>query len=244
MTSTIRTLLLGGVGALAIASQSVAADLSRPVYTKAPPPPPLYSWTGCYLGIEGGGAWGHSDQIAGGPLGFGSLTGGNGYDVSGGLVGGTAGCNYQVNSWVLGVEGDMSWVDKSGSAHEVAPFMTTSVVGTHEHWLATIRGRVGFTPMDRWLLYVTGGFAAADVEATINTVAAGLLSDTQTRTGWTAGVGIETAVWNNLTAKIEYLHVEFGSQGYFNPPPTPGTNIRTDVPLTNEIVRAGLNWRF
>src|SRR6516225_6166070 len=114
MTSTIRTLLLGGVGALAIASQSVAADLSRPVYTKAPPPPPLYSWTGCYLGIEGGGAWGRSDQIAGGPLGFGSLSGG-GYDVSGGLVGGTAGCNYQVNSWVLGVEGDMSWVDKSGS---------------------------------------------------------------------------------------------------------------------------------
>jgi outer membrane immunogenic protein len=237
-------LLLAGTSAVALVGTAAAADLS-PAYTKAPPPIPVaYSWTGCYLGIEGGGAWGHSDQISGGPFGFGSISGGTGYDVSGGLVGGTVGCNYQVNSWVLGVEGDMSWVDKSGSTHEAPPFNTTSVIGTHEHWLATIRGRLGFTPMDRWLLYVTGGFAAADVEATINTVAAGLLSDTQTRTGWTAGVGVETVVWNNLTAKFEYLHVEFGSQQYFNPPPTPGTNTRSDVPLTNEIVRAGLNWRF
>src|SRR5262249_58036218 len=71
---------------------SVAADLGAPVY-KAPRA--AYSWTGCYLGIEGGGAWGRSDHIASGPGGFGSTTGG-GYHVSGGLVGGTAGCRHQV----------------------------------------------------------------------------------------------------------------------------------------------------
>jgi outer membrane immunogenic protein len=222
---------------------ATAADLA-PLYTKAPPTPQAiaYTWTGCYLGIEGGGAWGHSDQIAGGPLGFGSVTGG-GYDASGGLVGGTAGCNYQVNQWVFGLEGDMSWVDKSGSTHEVPPFTTTTVVGTSEHWLATVRGRVGFAPMERWMVYVTGGFAAADVEATI-AGAAGNFSDTQTRTGWTVGAGIETAFWTNWTAKLEYLHVEFSSQGYFNPQPAPTANIRSDVPLTNEIVRAGLNFHF
>jgi outer membrane immunogenic protein len=242
MRRTTFALLAAAAGAL-FPQVTSAADLSPIV--KAPPAPPIvrYSWTGCYLGVEGGGAWGHSDQIAGGPLGFGTVTG-SGYDVSGGLVGGTAGCNYQVNQFVLGVEGDMSWVDKSGSAHESALFTPTVVVGTNENWLATVRGRLGWTPVDRWLLYVTGGFAAAGVEATIASPTSGNLTDTQTRTGWTAGVGIETAFWTNWTAKIEYLHVEFGSQVYFNPQPTPATNIRSDVPLTNEIVRAGLNFHF
>jgi outer membrane immunogenic protein len=220
-----------------------AADLS-PI-TKAPPMAPVvhYTWTGCYLGIEGGGAWGHSDQIAGGPLGFGTVTG-NGYDMSGGLIGGTGGCNYQFNQFVVGLEGDMSWTDKSGSTHESALFTTTTVVGTNEHWLATVRGRLGWTPVDRWLLYVTGGFAAADVEATIATTTIGSFSDTQTRTGWTAGVGVETAFWTNWSAKLEYLHVEFSSQQYFNPSPAVGVNIRSDVPLTNDIVRGGLNFHF
>jgi outer membrane immunogenic protein len=221
-----------------------AADLKAPVYKAPPAPVAAYGWTGCYLGIEGGGAWGRSDQIANGPVGFGSTTGG--YDVSGGLVGGTAGCNYQVNNWVLGVEGDMSWADTSGTGTNVPPFVAGTVVGTREHWLATIRGRVGFTPVERWLVYATGGFAAADVEATIATAAVGSFADTQTRTGWTAGVGVETAFWGRWTAKLEYLHVEFSSQTYFTPSPAPGLgiNTRSDVPLTNEIVRAGVNLHF
>ena len=222
-----------------------AADLSTAPVVKAMPAPLVarYIWSGCYVGVEGGGAWGHSDQIAGGPLGFGSVTGG-GYNVSGGLLGGTVGCNAQYDQWVFGVEGDMSWVDKTGSTNESAAFTPSSVVGTHEFWLGTVRGRVGWTPFDRWMFYVTGGIAGAGVEATLNTAAGGNFSDSQARFGWTAGVGIETAFWRDWSAKIEYLHVEFTSQGYFNPSPTPTTNIRTDVPLTNEIVRAGLNWHF
>jgi outer membrane immunogenic protein len=220
-----------------------AADLA-PIYKARPAPAVGYSWTGCYLGVEGGGAWGRSDQIANGPVGFGSTTGG--YDVSGGLVGGTAGCNYQINQWVLGVEGDMSWADVSGSATNVPPFIAGTVVGTREHWLATVRGRVGFTPVDHWLVYATGGLAVADVEATIATAAVGSFSDTQTRTGWTAGFGVETMVWQGWTAKLEYLHVDFSSQAYFTPSPAPllGINSRSDVPLTQEIVRAGLNFHF
>lgn len=226
---------------------SSAADLSpAPVpYVKAAPAPMLaYSWSGCYVGVEGGGAWGHSDQIAGGPFATGSVTGG-GYNMSGGLVGGTVGCNVQYSQWVFGAEGDMSWVDKTGSASEVAPFNPAGVVGTNEHWLLTTRARVGWTPFERWLLYVTGGFAGAGVEATLVSPAAGNRSDTQLRTGWTAGVGVETVFWHDWSAKLEYLHVEFGSKGYFNPSPVPASvNIRSDVPLTNDIVRAGLNWHF
>jgi outer membrane immunogenic protein len=222
-----------------------AADLKVPVYKAPPASIAAYSWTGCYLGIEGGGAWGHSDQIVNGPVGFGSTTGG-GYHVSGGLVGGTAGCNYQVDRWVLGIEGDMSWAGVSGTATNIPPFVAGTVVGTRESWLGTVRGRVGFTPADRWLVYATGGLAAADVEATIATAAVGSFSDTQTRTGWTAGLGVETAFWGRWTVKLEYLHVDFSSQAYFTPSPAPavGINSRGNVPFTEEIVRAGLNLHF
>jgi outer membrane immunogenic protein len=220
-----------------------AADLSPVVKAPLPVPALGYTWTGCYVGVSGGGAWGHSDQIAGGPFATGSVTGG-GYNVSGGLVGGGLGCNYQVSQWVFGVDGDISWVDKSGSTNEVAPFNPAAVVGTQEHWLATVRGRIGFTPFERWLLYVHGGFAAAGVEATLVSPVAGSQSQTQNRDGWTAGVGVETAFWHDWSAKLEYLHVDFGSLGYFNPSPAPTVNIRSDVPLTNEIVRAGINWHF
>jgi outer membrane immunogenic protein len=60
---------------------------------RAPPATLAYNWSGFYLGVEGGGAVGRSNQIAGGPLGFGSLT--STYDISGGIVGGTAGYNVQ-----------------------------------------------------------------------------------------------------------------------------------------------------
>lgn len=153
------------------------------------------------------------------------------------------GCNYQVNQWVLGVEGDISWVSKTGSANEIPPFTPTTVAGTKEHWLGTIRGRVGFTPVERWLVCATGGFVAGDVEATIVSLANNF-SETRTRTGWTAGAGVEVALWGNWTAKLEYLYVKFSSQQYFNPPPGAGSNIRSDVPINDNIVRVGLNYRF
>src|SRR5262249_8471114 len=105
---------------------------------------------------------------------------------------------------------------------------------------------VGFTPVERWLVYATGGFAAADVEATIATAAGGNFAETQTPTGWAGGVGVETALWGDWAAKLEYLHVEFSSQQYFPPSPAPAAaiNSRSDVPLTDEIVRGGLNFHF
>jgi outer membrane immunogenic protein len=92
------------------------------------------------------------------------------------------------------------------------------------------------------LLYVTGGVAAARVEATIDATVH--LSDTRNRWGWTAGAGWEAALWDNCTAKLEYLYVKFSSQQYFTPSPAIGTNTRSNVPLDDHIVRVGLNYRF
>ena len=78
----MKRILLAGAGVLAMASLANAADLPRQMYSKAPPPmvAPYYNWTGFYIGINGGGAWGTSTWDSTG-----------GFDVSGGMIGGTIG---------------------------------------------------------------------------------------------------------------------------------------------------------
>src|SRR5262249_20402438 len=129
-----------------------AADLPRQVYTKAPPMmAPYYNWTGFYVGINGGGGWGTANWNSTGD-----------FDVSGGVVGGTVGYNWQFGTGVVGPEGDIAWADISGTT-------ATGCVGggcsTKNTWLGTARGRVGYA-FDRIMPYVTGGAAFGDVEAT------------------------------------------------------------------------------
>ena len=228
----------------------MAADLS-PLYKapSAPPAPPVvYSWTGCYLGIAGGGNWGRSRHVSTGaenPANAG-LPIDNTFNLSGALVGGTIGCNYQLDdTWVVGVENDASWTNKRGSANDIPPFNTAAVSQTSENWIDTLRGRIGFT-WDKALLYGTGGaaFAGTQVQVCSPFLCA---TDSQTRVGWTAGVGLEYAAWQNVSVKIEYLHADFGTARYINPPvqgPAGGTIVTRDVSLTDDIVRGGVNWRF
>jgi outer membrane immunogenic protein len=242
----------GIVATLALTGTAIAADMPAPVYRKAPPPvAPVYSWTGCYIGVEGGGAWGTS-RHTGASLGTTApiLDISNNYDVSGGLFGGTVGCNYQASGqWVFGLEGDMSWANKKGGANDIAPFLTTVVSSTSEHWLATGRARLGYALSNPVLLYVTGGFAVASVEAIATAPApAPAVSETRTRLGWTIGAGAEWGFAPNWSAKLEYLRVELEKTGYYpvGGVAVPGVTIvhRDDVPLNNNIVRAGINYRF
>jgi outer membrane immunogenic protein len=112
-----------------------------------------FSWTGCYVGMEGGGILGRSKDTDADPANknFG-LPINNGFNLSGGLVGGTAGCNYQVNNWVFGLENDISWTDARGSAFDITPFNTAATSQTKENWLDTLRGRIGFA-WNRALFY-------------------------------------------------------------------------------------------
>jgi outer membrane immunogenic protein len=243
--------LTSAVGVVAFTHIASAADLGARVVYKAPPPSPplLYNWTGCYIGVEGGGNWGRSSQVsASGPFSGQPITGD--YDLSGGLVGGTVGCNYQFSNFVIGIENDYSWTDKSGSHNDIPPFNTTVVSSTKEKWLDTLRGRAGFA-WDRFFLYGTGGggWAGTDVNVSNPTVPFSV-TDSQTRTGWVAGVGGEWAAWigpwGSLTFKVEYLHADLGTGTYIQPPVHfPGVTVDTrDVKLTDDIVRAGMNWKF
>src|SRR5882762_6191261 len=149
----MRRVLLTTIAVLAVAATAaVAADLPRAMPAKAPAYVPIgYNWTGFYVGINGGYAWGSSRWSA-----FGSNA-----NPSGGMVGGTAGYNWQAagSPWVFGLEGDLDWTNIKDSA--VCGGVTCQ---TKNNWFGTVRGRVGYA-WDRFMPYVTAGAAFGDIEA-------------------------------------------------------------------------------
>ncbi len=224
----MRRVLVASAGILtlaALASPAAAADLSRryePV-PKAPIYAPVYNWTGLYIGINGGGAWGHSkwDSVGG-------------FDLTGGLVGGTIGYNWQLGGpWVLGLEGDIDWSSIDGHTNAFCPLGCK----TSNNWLGTVRGRVGYA-FDRIMPYLTGGLAFGDIKATTP----GFLGKSETNAGWTLGGGLEVVIAGPWTAKAEYLYVDLGKTNCgFNC----GSGFAIDnVSFTSHIVRGGLNYRF
>lgn len=226
MKSILKTISFAAIGgcALAIASSAHAAD---PIIYEQPPvmmPAAMYDWSGFYAGVTGGYGWGDSDFSfdTGGGTTTGSL------DLNGAFLGGVVGYNMQAGSWVFGVEGDLAWSGIDGS--------TTLGAGgeTEVEWLGSVRGRVGYA-WDNILPYVTGGVAFAHNEVSVP----GFGSDSQTHIGWTAGVGVEVGLTQNVSASLEYRYSDFGDQDYtFNAPLT----AEADGKL--HTIGAALKWRF
>lgn len=217
----MKKLLLASVGLLALGVASAsAADIQRRAVMPAKAPEyvvPVYNWTGPYIGIQGGGGWGHSDFSA--PFAGSS-------NLSGGLVGGTLGYNWQVNNMVLGIETDIAWSNIRGSSACGAGFSCE----TRNNWLGTTRARVGFA-YDRFMPYVTGGLAYGGVKGSVS----GVGSSSDTKAGWTIGGGIEAAIAGPWTAKLEYLYVDLGNAD---------SVLGSTTSFRTNIVRAGLNYRF
>jgi outer membrane immunogenic protein len=114
-------------------------------------------------------------------------------------------------------------------------------------WFGTFRGRLGFTPADRWLVYATGGLAYGEVSTseTLNVNGAIVAFSTdRTKLGWTVGGGVEAALWGNWTGKLEYLYIDFGTVNNTLIGIAPITPIVTSSHVTDQIVRVGLNYRF
>jgi outer membrane immunogenic protein len=115
-----------------------------------------------------------------------------------------AAASFNWTGFYAGLEGGLAW-GQSHISNNIPPFASGVSDATREHWLGTGRVRLGVVPVDRRLFYVTGGFAAAGVEAIVNTNIArdGTLTATQTRWGWTAGGGFEAALFQNWSLKLE-----------------------------------------
>jgi outer membrane immunogenic protein len=272
-----KTLLAGAAfAALALgAFPAAAADLAtRPAFKAPAVVPVAYNWSGFYVGGHIGHSWGDKDWVQtfsrfpdGTSLPLDRAVGPASVD---GFLGGVQlGFNWQAGQWVFGVEGDWSWSDASGcSFHGGTPatgrgtgFDFSGYFGcTDVNWFATVTGRIGVA-FDRALLYAKGGIAFADEEHFIgfNGTPRGVPSipDTDrpgnTRTGWTVGAGLEWALWNNWSAKVEYNFMDFGTDNVtFNYRPGGSTACaaapclveRWDIDQQVHVVKLGINYRF
>jgi len=223
----MKRIVTAGFGLLALAGSAAAADLPPryPVAPRAPIYSPVYNWTGFYLGINGGYGWGRS-----------SWDGVDKFDISGGLLGLTAGYNYQYNQVVFGIEADVDWSGVKGST--VTGICLFNSCATRNDWLSTIRGRVGVA-FDRFMPYITAGAALGDIKA--SNAPFGLPGGTGTNLGYTLGAGFEVALVANVTAKAEYLFVDLGN---FNCGLNCGLAANGNVSFYANIVRGGINYRF
>ena len=233
--------LLAGIAAVALAAAQPAdaADLRRAPVVKAPvvAAAPLYNWTGCYAGAHAGGLWGEVDHRAT------AFTPEFSRDVSFSnvTVGGHLGCNYQVNRFVVGIEGDLNWADVSGRDLIRGGGGIEQFFGHRFDWYGTVRGRLGYA-VDRWHIYGTAGAAFSDIKMTYDLFAFDSLVSRDrgaSKTGWVAGGGVEYALSPNWIGRLEYLYHRFGEEVIFEQ----GSQTIRGRPDFH-VVRVGIGYKF
>lgn len=251
------------IAALMIAAPATAADM--PVKYRPPPPPvPVFSWTGFYVGVHLGGAWGTTESalksVSATSCAFGfcetDALGGFLIPISqtqtNGFLGGVqTGYNWDVGWGVFGVEAQFSWTDLEGTS----PCVVVLACSTKHDWITTLAGRFGVS-YDRALFYVKGGIAwtKADYSASLTLGPEfgqfGNFSTTvsETRVGAMFGAGIEYAFLGNWSAKIEYNYIRFKDEDFTFPLSFAENRLNLDFGTTIKehihLVKAGLNYRF
>jgi outer membrane immunogenic protein len=193
--------ILASVGSVLLFALTPAFAADMPMPMKGPPAPymaPFYNWTGFYVGVNGGWAFGQSRWSGGGASS-------PNFNIDGPVIGGTLGYNMQMGAIVAGIEGDFDWSNIRGTSHSAFCGGAAGGCTTRNNWLGTGRLRIGYA-FDRWLPYATGGAAFGDIKATSPGG-----STTRTNVGWTIGGGVEWGFLANWTAKAEYLYVDLGN---------------------------------
>lgn len=192
-----------------------------------------FSWTGGYIGLNAG--------YAGGKNKF------NGYDnfavsakdnASGFLGGIQAGYNWQFDQTIVGIETDFQGGNLKSDA-ELSYNGQTAGAEAKINWFGTTRVRLGYTPVDRFMVYATGGVAYGKIKASAFDGATSF-SQSDTKVGYTVGAGAEYAVTNNVTLKTEYLYTDLGKLKLDDV-----NSVRFgEVKAPFHTVRVGVNYKF
>jgi outer membrane immunogenic protein len=208
--------------------------------------PQAFSWSGFYLGVHGGYGWGSSDWTLTQIPFTQNLR-------SSGLLGGIqVGANHQFGNWVVGFEADFSLIDADVTSTDALGGGETATAHSQIDWLTTFTGRFGYA-FDRSLLYIKGGVAGAEFKDNMSLTQPPLFVDSgtqsNTRIGWTAGVGFEYALFNNWTAKIEYNYLDFGTKDETFVFPSGGIGgtsvaINQSIERKLQLVKVGINYKF
>jgi outer membrane immunogenic protein len=233
--------LLLATSCLALSSVAVmAADLPPMAPTKAiAMPAPVFSWTGCYVGVHGGG---------------GSVTNSEGSSSNGkgAVAGGQAGCNYQDGNWVFGAEGEGYWSGiRANQGDSSGPFEAFSSSQSNRNDF-TIAARAGIA-LDRTLIYGKGGWAWGSFRTSSSDLccSAGAVVSTTSQSGtldgFLVGVGIEHALTRNWTIKLEYDYIAFGARELPFTGCTAGVCAvggTSTISATKQLFKVGANYLF
>jgi outer membrane immunogenic protein len=235
---------------VASAATVLAADMTRPVYKAPPPAPALYSWTGYYVGIHGGGAWSDTDWFY--PCSATNIPQPpcdrpqGGHSGASWLAGGQVGTNYQVGQWVWGIEAEFSATRILGDNLDIN--FPIDALHSRTNFIGTVAPRLGLA-WNRALIYAKGGAAWVHDDYWLSITQSGLTTVTAdaTRWGWMAGLGIEYALAQNWSAKVEYDYLDFGTKRVLliSNGAIPGQlSFDEDIRRKIQVVKGGLNYKF
>ncbi len=237
-----------------LAAPACAADLAARPYAKAPAIEAVYSWTGFYVGGTLGYSWNHLNVN---DLDYWDGLGDSSLNSNGAAAGVTVGYNWQYRHLVYGVEGDISWLSNSRTSNNDRQYLTGipfAQINSKIDALATIRGRIG-VEIDPALVYFTGGVAFGHVHnsyvdvANVNTnlycPGCTTWSDSDWRTGFTFGGGLESMLGANWSVKLETLYYQLGDHTVeVTPYKTSTSAYRQRFDDSGIIARVGVNYRF
>jgi outer membrane immunogenic protein len=249
------SMLLAAATVALAATQALAADLPRKAPPPAaPPPPPPLTWTGCYIGANIGAV----DRRLEANFDFGSIDK-NSWGFTGG---GQIGCDYQfAGGWVIGIRNMFNGTtgDKDITINRFGdPIFDGATVNLKNQWFDALTGRIGYSWTPTWLLYAQGGVVWSHVKAEITGFGGGFCgvvgncdfgSASKTRTGWTAGGGVEWRFAPQWSAFLEGNYYDFGDKdrtiftnGFGAGGCDFGCSFNTKA--TAATVLVGVNWRW
>jgi len=214
---------------------AVAAAFVCALVTAASAAEPVASWTGFYVGAEGG--WAHARAAQTNTV---SNVSDGYYGQSGGIVGGTFGYNWQFSNWIVGLETDLAWSGIKGE-ETICGKAHNQICPTELRTFGTARGRVGYLALPSTMIFAAGGLAYGEIKAYKEVVA--LTGGDDWRAGWTIGGGFETMFAPHWSVKVEYLYATFDGTATtytITATTTPIAAVERDV----QMVRAGINWHF
>jgi outer membrane immunogenic protein len=220
---------------------------------------PAFSWTGFYVGghagLGTGDTSGRPETISTNPPlpAFAAVIPGpianffaTDYDMSGAVYGAHIGYNYQMGATVLGLEASYSGSSISGNSAS-AIFLNSD---RELDWLATVTARIGYA-MGRSLVYAKGGVAWGELSTGVSLGGIKIFDGGETHVGWTAGAGFEHAITNNVTFRIEYAHIDLGSEthtlgntGNLLGAPPGIVNIGDKVDAKFDTITIGISYKF
>lgn len=234
------TLLMLGAG------NAAAGDLPSAKYLPKPPAlPTFYNWTGAYVGLQAGYSWGTDstrELLSAGRVFINEFE----YHPESAIGGGHVGFNYQIGSFVFGVEGDIEAMNARSGFQDPplvrSPFDPGGLVRVQQDWQASVRARLGYA-FDRFMIYGTGGAAFTQFDyAYFNPLAGFGEGGSFSKTGWTAGGGVNYALTNNLILGADYRYTDYGKFDYVARSAFLGLTAEQNP--TSHAVRGSIAYKF